>query len=276
VSATGAPGGPRPDLSGFASVDASADPAVYGTYLDLVSDIDLVREWKARSLDLLEPRPGARLLDLGCGVGDDARALAALVAPGGAVIGVDASRAMVEEARRRAAGTPGLEFAVMDAARLDLGDAAVDGCRTERTLQHVPDPAAAIAEMARVTRPGGVVVAAEPDWGTLVVDAADPAVARRVCGGAGQRFRSPAVGRALRGLMLAAGLVEVQVIARTLVVTDRDRAELLFDLREAAGRALAPGEAAAWEGEMAGAAAAGRFLAAITSFMAAGRRAESA
>lgn len=264
-----------PQFGGFADVDASGAPEGYASYLDAVRDVGAVAEWKERSFGLLEPRPGAVLLDVGCGTGDDARALAARVAPGGRVIGVDASAAMVAEAGRRGAA-PGVEFLVADAARLGLPDDEVDGARAERTLQHLERPAGAVAEMARVVRPGGRVVIAEPDWATLVADPGDPGTMREVARAAAERVRSGTVGRRLHGLLRAAGLAEVEVVARVLVVTDAARAELLFDIDGALGRALEAGRvsaaaAARWRGEWAVAAARGDVIAGMTAFMASGR-----
>lgn len=267
--------GRPPEFGGFADVDAVAAPGRCADYLDAVRDVGAVAEWKERSFALLAPRPGAVLLDVGCGTGDDVRALASRVAPGGRVIGVDASAAMVREARRRGGG-PGVEFAVGDAARLAMAGASVDGARAERTLQHLDRPAAAVAEMARVVRPGGRVVVAEPDWGTLTVDPGDPETTHELVRAAVGRVRAGTVGRRLRGLLLAAGLEDVDVVARVLLVTDPARAELLFDLDGALAAAVAAGRvtgpaAAAWRSEGAEAAAHGRRLAAMTAFMASGR-----
>lgn len=270
--------GRPPDLGGFADLDGTGRAGDYAAYLDGVRSVDAVAEWKRRSFELLEPRPGARLLDVGCGTGEDAVALAALVAPGGRVTGVDLSAQMVREARRRAGAAAGtVEFLAGDVLSLGLPEGAFDGCRCERTLQHVADPAGAVAEMARLVRPGGRVVAAEPDWGTLVVDAGDPAAARVVAGAAGEAIRSGTVGRALRRLMLDAGLARVELLTRTLVVTDLARAEMLFGLSGAAERAVADGRlpagtASSWRDELERRARDGRFLAAMTAFMARGRR----
>lgn len=266
--------GRPPEFGGFSDVDSTGDPGGYAGYLDAVRGLDAVAEWKERSFALLEPRSGAVLLDVGCGTGDDARALAARVAPGGRVIGIDASAAMIDEARRR--GTAA-DFLVGDASRLDLPGAAVDGARAERTLQHLDRPEAAVAEMARVVRPGGRVVLAEPDWGTLVVDPGDPALGRALARSAAERVRSGTVGRRLRGLLVAAGLTEVGVTARVLLVADAARARLLFDLDGALEHAVEAGrltraDAGSWRAGVDRAAGEGRHLAAMTAFMAWGRR----
>lgn len=213
------------------------------------------------------------LLDVGCGTGDDVRALAELVAPGGRAIGVDVSAEMVAEARRR--GGAAAEFLRSDAQAIDLPDDAVDGARAERVLQHLDDPARAVAEMARVVRPGGIVVTAEPDWDTLVIDAGDPETAAAVARAAGQRIRTRRVGRALRRLALDAGLVDVSVAARVLLVTEAARAATLFDLPGAVRRAVADGlleegGAEGWLAELATAGADDRLLVAMTAFTAAG------
>lgn len=265
--------GRPPDFGEFSAVDRG-DSAALRAYLDAVGADEAVARWKELSFDLLEPRPGAVLVDLGCGPGDDARALAARVAPGGRVVGIDASRSMIAEARSRS-GIGDVEFVVADAAGLPLDDGTADGCRCERVLQHVDDPGAAVAEMARIVRPGGVVVAAEPDWGTLVVDGGDAETGAVVAAAAMSRVRSPAVGRSLRRLFLEAGLSEVEVLARTLVLTDGGRAEMLLGLRDAAdcavARGLDAGSAAAWVAAIDAGAAQGRFTAAVTSFLAHGR-----
>jgi SAM-dependent methyltransferase len=268
-----------PDFGGFSAVDRSGEPSAYAGYLDRVRDLEAVAEWKERSFSLLEPRPGARLLDVGCGTGDDVRALAPRVAPGGAVIGVDASASMLAEARRRSTHAgPGVEFRLADARRLDLPEGAVDGCRAERILQHLPDPAVAVAEMVRVLRRDGRMVIAEPDWGTLVVDSDDDETTEIIADAACVRVACGRAGRSLRRLLLAAGLRDVDVVARTLVVTDRSRADLLFDLSGAArdaaraGRLPAP-RAERWLADLERAGGEGGFLAAMTSFMAWGRRA---
>ncbi|MGE0026692.1 MAG: methyltransferase domain-containing protein [Thermoleophilia bacterium] len=266
-----------PDFGGFSHVD-DADAAALGGYLDAVGSEDAVARWKALSFDLLEAGPGTVIVDVGCGLGDDVRALALRTAPGGRAIGVDVSASMIAEARRRSEGAPGSggEFHVADATSLPLEDGTADGCRCERVLQHVEDPAAVVREMARVVRPGGVVLAAEPDWGTMVVDGGDPEIETALAAVAMARVRSPAAGRSLRRLMSAAGLREVEVLARTLVIVDLPRAEMLLGIGALVERAVADGvvpptRAEAWRTGLETSAAAGRLTAAVTSFLALGR-----
>ncbi|MGZ4304736.1 MAG: methyltransferase domain-containing protein [Solirubrobacteraceae bacterium] len=111
------------------------------------------------------------MLDLGCGTGADVIDIARLVGPGGRVVGVDVSEALIAEARRRwdDSGLP-IEFRLGDAQQLEFDDDSFDACRTKRMLMHVPDERRALAEMVRVTRRGGRVAAFDFDWDTHIVD----------------------------------------------------------------------------------------------------------
>lgn len=116
------------------------------------------RRWKNGMLDEIRSfaGPDSVALDIACGTGDLALALSRL-ASGGHVTGVDASERMVGEARRRAAaqGDRRVRFEVGDMMRLTAPDASVDLVTAGYAFRNVPDPAAALREVARVLRPGG-------------------------------------------------------------------------------------------------------------------------
>jgi ubiquinone/menaquinone biosynthesis C-methylase UbiE len=268
--------------TGFRAVDRSGDPRAHVGYLDAAGGLAWARAYKRRTFALLEPRPGGQVLDLGCGTGDDVRALAALVAPGGRAVGVDASETMVAEALARSAAAgpdaPAAEFRVGDAHRLPFAGASFDGCRADRTLQHVEDPGRALGELVRVARPGARIVVSEPDWETLVVDAPDRAATRRILNARCDRMRHGWIGRRLPGLFLAAGLRRVDVTATSLVMRDLATAERLLTLEASAARArddglISAAGAAAWVAGLRAADAAGRFFAAGTLFIVVGERA---
>lgn len=103
---------------------------------------------------------GGTALDVGCGTGRALPLLQASVGASGRVIGVDLTPEMLAVAAAKGRGaansrSAGPELVVADARRLPLGDAMFDGVLAAGLLTHLPDPAAGLAELARVTRPGG-------------------------------------------------------------------------------------------------------------------------
>ncbi len=110
--------------------------------------------WAPALLALL-PR-GTRVADLGCGTGE---LVAALAAAGAEVIGVDREEAMLTAARGRTEGLPGVTLLRGDVEALPIPDASVDAALLVLVLQHLAQPAAALAEAARVLRPGGRLIA---------------------------------------------------------------------------------------------------------------------
>jgi SAM-dependent methyltransferase len=162
---------------------------------------------KARALTLLDPRPGQRLLDIGCGPGLDTVELARFVGSAGCVVGLDHDAAMVRAARgaaRRAHVRA--RHLVGDGRRLPLADAAFAACRCDRVLQHVADPAALVSELVRVTRPGGTVVAIDTDWASLSIDCEDTALERHITRQVADTFANGYAGRQLARLLGEAGL----------------------------------------------------------------------
>jgi ubiquinone/menaquinone biosynthesis C-methylase UbiE len=110
-----------------------------------------------RMVARLAPTPGQAILELAAGTGVVGLAAAALVMPGGRVIVSDFSEAMVEAAERRAVevGLENVECRVLDAERLDLPDASVDGVLCRWGYMLMADPEAAFVETRRVLRRGG-------------------------------------------------------------------------------------------------------------------------
>jgi SAM-dependent methyltransferase len=237
-----------------------------------------VQRLRAAAIELLSAQPGQRLIDVGCGSGEVTHLLAGCVGPTGSVTGIDPSETMLREARRRhtADAQAPLEFSVGDASQLDLGDRSVDGAYSERVFQHLQDPATAMAELVRVTKPGGRIVVVDTDWGMHAIEGADPALTDRVISAWADNAANGRSGRRLPVLFAAAGVPNPVVIAETLVSIDADRPlrppfTLMADVAERSG-ALDPGDADAWLAQLVEASGDGRFFWAVTMFAAAGSR----
>jgi SAM-dependent methyltransferase len=115
---------------------------------------------RQRVIDLLDVRPGMRVLDIACGPGTLTFRLAELVAPGGEVVGVDLAQGAIELAR--SAGIANATFMVMDMEQLDFGVREFDAASCGHGLQFAPDLHRALSEARRVLKPGGRFAASVP------------------------------------------------------------------------------------------------------------------
>jgi len=204
-----APAEPRID---FAAVDIAPNPQRFVRYLESARTNAGMQALKRQSYILLEAGVGKRLLDVGCGLGDDVRALAQIVGATGTVVGLDNSRTMIDAASKASEGLefPG-SFQQGDLHHLPFADNSFDGCRAERVFIHSDDPAQALAEMARVVRPGGAIVVIEPDLETVILHLTDHALARKLTAWQCDSVRNGRIGRQLPGLFHQIALTAIQI-----------------------------------------------------------------
>lgn len=201
---------------GFSDVDRMPDPAMLVAGMDATAQWAAVRTLRAWERERLAPKPGNAVLDVGCGTGDVIVALATAVQPGGRAVGVDFSDEMLRVARQRATQA-GVEvtFNSGDAAALDASDGTFDIVRSERTLQWTPRPDQAVAEMVRVTKPGGTICITDSDWRTLVIDPEGPDTEAFQGALAAMRGEPMKIGGQLLNLLREAGVRNLEVTAAT-------------------------------------------------------------
>jgi SAM-dependent methyltransferase len=266
--------------SPFATLD-TLPPAMHAMLLGALEGMAAhpeMRRVRRTAHDALRPAPGQRLLDAGCGLGEVARELAIDVGPGGEVVALDLSAAIVAAAEARHDGSA-VRYVAGDVAALDMADATFDGIRTERVLQHVADPDAVIAELVRVTRPGGRVCLVDTDWESLAFDGVPGDLAEAVVGDFAGRIspQQRGMGRTLRGRLVRAGLSDVSAVPVPLSLDDPASAAVVLPMVNP----LVPPEAwtipgdvrEAWFAAVDAAGDRGDFLAILTIWVVAGTRA---
>ena len=167
-------------------------------------------------------RPDADVLDVACGPGTITLGLARRT---GRVIGLDASEAMVEQARERAtsSGVSNTDFEIGSAYELPYDDSSFDVVYAHQVMQHLGDPVRALREAHRVLRPGGMVALRDSDYETMVHAPVEPAIERwrelyhKVAVANGGNANA---GRFLLGWVRAAGFVDPVVTTSTTTHAD--------------------------------------------------------
>ncbi|MBI4636881.1 MAG: methyltransferase domain-containing protein [Candidatus Rokubacteria bacterium] len=214
--------GARRHADPYRDVDAQPDGARFIEALETRGGTPTQAILRRRFLRFVPVRSGDRVLEVGCGTGVVVRDLAGLVGARGRVVGVDRSRLLLRAARRLCRARPRagrITLRVADGARLPWRAGRFDATLAITVLLHVSDPMAVVAEMARVTRPGGRVGVQDQDFGTVAVEHPDPELTARIFTGVENRiYENRFSGRRLPGLLRAAGLGGVRL--RTDVYQD--------------------------------------------------------
>jgi ubiquinone/menaquinone biosynthesis C-methylase UbiE len=118
---------------------------------------------RERLAEILEPRPGERLLEVGPGTGYYSLPVASQLGPDGRLDVLDVQQEMLDHTQRRGAeqGISNIEPARADAREMPYPDATFDGAFLVTVLGEIPDQGAALRELRRVVKPGGRIVVGE-------------------------------------------------------------------------------------------------------------------
>ena len=171
-------------------------------------------------------RPGARLLDFGCGPGTVTTGLARRVTPG-EVVSIDVSEEILDLARSHATeqGVENVSFQQADVYALPFEDGSFDVAFGHQVLQHLADPPAALVEVGRVLRPGGIVAVRDADYGTMVHWPRDERIERFLALYHAVTARNGGdadAGRRIPAWLAQAGFEEPTITTSTWTFVDRD------------------------------------------------------
>lgn len=287
------PGNNDDDLSKeneWKNPDSAVDPTAYVRYLDGIfegmASLGPAVDYKCQVYQMMEIKAGDSIIDIGCGTGADVLALSELLTKtggGGKVTGVDISDTMVREAQDKLKSRSDItriserrvkiDFHTGDAQQLvDIPSDSYDICRSDRSLQHVPSPKAAVAEMVRISKPDvGRIIVTEPDWETLVIDSPSHGrVTRKIINHFTDTRVNGWMGRQLSRIFKNAGLVDVTVVPMTTPMTNLDfiRAAYLDKARKIAVEAsvVTEQEASDWMAELIDLNKADQFFSSLTIY----------
>jgi ubiquinone/menaquinone biosynthesis C-methylase UbiE len=179
-------------------------------------------------------KPGMSVLEVGCGTGVVARHLARYLGKSSRVAGIDLVEKFIDIARNieGSAGTgecAAIEYQVGDAYHLPYPDHEFDATLAATLFSHLPDKSKALVGMIRVTRPGGIVMAFDQDYETLIFAHEDKELTRKILRhGSDWNITDGWTGRRLPGLFAEQGLEKVKCIP--FVYSERDTSSYLMTI----------------------------------------------
>jgi ubiquinone/menaquinone biosynthesis C-methylase UbiE len=247
-------------------------------YLENFDSLPETQVFKEHSYQYLGLQKGNIVLDAGCGPGYDSLRMAERVGSSGHVTGIDISTGMVARAQEKAAGS-GLPvtFRTGNICDLDLPDNSFDSVRVERTLQLVTDTGRGIDELIRVLRPGGTLVAVDPDWETFVVDPGNRDTTRKFFRFCADQFPDGSSGRKFYRYFRERNLSDVVIHPEPLVFHDFSLTYRILNMDQFLAAAveqseLSRGEVEAWVQELKSSDTAGNFTFTGVMFAVSGRK----
>lgn len=193
-------------------------------YLKRVNKIPAIQRYKQEALKMICPQQGEEILDIGCGIGEEIRAMYDRTPTVKKLVGIDNSQTMVVHA---VVLTPqdllfnrAIVFQQGNAHNLSFEDGEFDASYSDRTFQHLNQPDQAFREMIRVTKCGGRLVIADTDWSTLQIKGVSPEVDEKTRNAYFNIVRNPRMGGMLQQLFIENSLKDVEVIKEPIELLD--------------------------------------------------------
>ena len=257
----------KPLNSSASSTTATPDSAnVTAAYLKRVAE--KAKALKTLSHQLMHIQPGSLVLDVGCGPAVDTLSLQQQVGHQGLAVGVDLDTGMLFEALKLQPATHAPAYVQAGVPQLPFKTGAFGAVRAERLLQVLPatiDLQAVVAEIARITKPGGRVVLVDTDWGSLSFASNNNALERMLCQFFASELRPNGfAGRDLLRFAKLPNLKEIELNVQPIVHRSLDQLPLNWLVKEAKARNLAAHEAIdSWQQSLQLAQDRGEFMATV-------------
>ncbi|MBL0941237.1 MAG: methyltransferase domain-containing protein [Alphaproteobacteria bacterium] len=229
---------PSYQVSSFSNVDKASEPQEWVNYLKYVNTQESIKNYKSWFHSLLCVQNYSRILDIGCGTGEDTFAISCKLKGKSKIIGIDYSKIMVAFAQKYAQSSSRIKYVHGDVNNLKFEQKIFDLCLADRVFQHLKTPHKALQELIRVTQPGGKIAIIDPDWSTLSINnSSDLALSQRILAHQSNFIQNPSIAKELLSLFESYELQNTQIFSYTLLFYSYTVANIILSLTKAADRA---------------------------------------
>ncbi len=200
----------------FSNLDNSPEADYLIQSMDVMTSLDSIRGIKERALNAMNLREGDKILEIGCGHGEDAETLGKLVGERGSVVAVDLSSRMIDEAKKRSKQT-NVEYIVADINQLTYPDHTFSACHADRFLVSHTNINSFLKNILKLLKPGGVLCFTDVDALSIIV-APYGRTTQIILDELHQLFVNPYMGRILPEVFIKQGLRQVVVFPETSMI----------------------------------------------------------
>jgi ubiquinone/menaquinone biosynthesis C-methylase UbiE len=226
-------------FKGFSNLDASEDANFLVNSMDIMYSLESIKIIKKRALESMCLSPGDRILEVGCGHGEDAEALGLIVGNTGSVLAIDISQRMIEEAKKRSKQM-NVEYLKDDARNLPYLDHTFSACHADRLLVSSENYRELFQEVVRLVRPGGIICFTDVDALSIILAPFNPAT-NAILDQIHKSFVNPYMGRILPELFTEQGLTEVRILPEVAMIRSFETLSEIFQFSRIAETAINEG-----------------------------------
>lgn len=215
-------------LKGYANIDDSPSANYLINAMQELNALSQIQNIKKNAIALLDIKPEDKVIEVGCGLGDDIVAISNLLGDQGSVIGVDRSNLMLNEARKKIQKA-NVQLENADAATLRFPDNFFDIGYADRLLISQQDPDKVLGELVRVVKPHGKICITDIDLGSIVMYPYHPKLTPMLLARVQEMDTNSYIGRELKHKFIQNDLINLQVVASTYLVQSFNTIKKMVD-----------------------------------------------
>ncbi|HVV67624.1 MAG TPA: methyltransferase domain-containing protein [Gammaproteobacteria bacterium] len=211
----------------FCSLDDSPIADYLIKSMDIMLSLASIQQIKKESINLLNLKPGQKVLEAGCGLSNEVELMAGMVGEEGRVIAIDTSHRMLEIAKSRVKST-NIIFQNMPVEAIEYPDNFFSACHADRLLVSHQNYDEIFVEMLRVLKPGGNISITDVDASTLVITPYT-STTKIVIDQILSSFVNPTMGRKLLNIFSLHNLHDIKIRVNLSTIEDFKTLEKIFD-----------------------------------------------
>jgi ubiquinone/menaquinone biosynthesis C-methylase UbiE len=214
----------------FSDLDNDSNADFFINSMDIMYSIKEVQSIKKRAIASMNLNIGDKVLEVGCGHGQDVEIISKIIGDEGSVVGIDSSVRMISEAKKLSKQT-NAEYLVMSAKNINFNDSFFSACHADRLLVGHQDYNNIFDEILRVLKPGGTISITDVDALSIIMYPFTNST-QKILNQIHRSFINPFIGRSLPALFVEKNLKNIQTFPDLLMINDFNILAKIFNFSD--------------------------------------------